>query len=106
MKRAPIQFLCADEVPCYDIHATDVYMWSQTGEAVMKCESAYGGGACLNHGASHTSYAVHTTSFTQPSGYTAPATLAGDLTAGFATNSAIPTPYVLLLLLVACERWC
>lgn len=104
MKRAPIQFLCADKVPCYDIHATDVYMWSQTDEAVMKCESACGGGACLNHGASHTSYAVHTTSFTKPAAYTAPATLAGDPTAGFVTNSPIPTPYVFRGVCDWCER--
>lgn len=98
MKRPPIQFLCADKVPCYDIHATDVYMWSQTDEAVMKCESAYGGGACLNHGQSHTSYSVHTTSYTKPAEYTAPATLSGDLSDGFATDSPIPTPYVLFSL--------
>ena len=92
VERSPIQILCADEAPCYDITLTDVYMWSLTDEATMKCESAFGSGACLKSGSSHTSYAVETTSFTQPSGYSTPTTMAGDLTAGFGSTTLIPTP--------------
>jgi rhamnogalacturonan hydrolase len=44
-------------------------MWSQTGKAVYKCESAYGSGLpCLRAQAgSHTSYAASTVSYSQPS---------------------------------------
>ena len=91
--RPPIQLICADGAPCYDITLSDVYMWSLTNEAVVKCESAYGSGvACIKDSSSHTSYAIVTQSVTQPSGYTTPTTMAGDLSSGFATNSPIPTP--------------
>lgn len=70
----------------------NVNMWSDTGKAVYKCESAYGtGGACLKSG-SGGSYAQVTTSYTQPPGYTTPPSLSGDLSDGFATNAAIPIP--------------
>ena len=93
VERSPIQILCADEAPCYDITLTDVYMWSLTDEATMKCESAYGSGvSCIKSGSSYTSYAIVTTSATKPSGYATPTTMAGDLASGFATDSAIPTP--------------
>ena len=72
---------------------SNVNMWSQTNEAVVKCESAYGTGlSCLRSGSSHTSYAVVTQSATRPAGYTTPTTMPGDLTDGFATNAPIPTP--------------
>ena len=68
-------------------------MWSQSNAAVVKCESAYGSGVgCIKSGSSHTSYAIVTQTITKPSGYSTPTTLAGDLTAGFATDAAIPTP--------------
>ena len=70
---------------------SNVNMWSATGKAVMKCESAYGTGACLKSG-SGGSYAATTVSMTQPAGYTNPPSLAGDLSQGFATNSPIPIP--------------
>ncbi|KIO16007.1 hypothetical protein M407DRAFT_34361, partial [Tulasnella calospora MUT 4182] len=41
-----------------------------------------------------TSYAITTSSITQPAGYTVPPTLAGDLASGFATNSPIPIPTI------------
>ena len=93
VSRPPIQLICADGAPCYDITLTNVNMWSETDEAVYKCESAYGSGlSCIKSGSSYTSYAVVTTSATQPSGYTTPTTMAGDLASGYATDSAIPTP--------------
>lgn len=92
VQRSPIQILCADEAPCSDITLTDVYMWSLTDEATWKCESAYGSGACLQSGSDYTSYAVETTTYTQPSGYSTPTTLAGDLTTGFGSTTLIPTP--------------
>ncbi|TFY57203.1 hypothetical protein EVJ58_g7169 [Rhodofomes roseus] len=73
VERSPIQIICADEAPCYDITLTDVYMWSLTDEATMKCESAFGSGACLN-------------------GYST--TMSGDLTAGFGSTTIIPTPTI------------
>ncbi|EED79070.1 rhamnogalacturonase-like protein [Postia placenta Mad-698-R] len=94
VQRSPIQILCADGAPCYDINLDDVYMWSLTDEATWKCESAYGTGACLKSGSSHKSYAVETTTYTQPSGYTTPTTMSGDLTAGFGSTTLIPTPTI------------
>ena len=69
-------------------------MWSETDLAVVKCESAYGSGAaCIEEDSgTHTSYAVVTQSITRPAGYSTPTTMSGDLSAGFATDSAIPTP--------------
>jgi rhamnogalacturonan hydrolase len=51
------------------IEPMQVNMWSQTGKAVYKCESAYGSGLpCLRAQAgSHTSYAASTVSYSQPS---------------------------------------
>ncbi|KAL7278816.1 hypothetical protein ACG7TL_007833 [Trametes sanguinea] len=93
--RPPIQLICADGAPCYDITLSNVNMWSQTNKAVVKCESAYGTGlSCLKSGSSHTSYAIVTQSATQPAGYTTPTTMSGDLASGFATNAAIPTPTI------------
>ena len=93
VQRPPIQFICADGAPCFDMTLSNVNMWSQTNEAVVKCESAYGTGlSCLRSGSSHTSYAVVTQSATRPAGYTTPTTMPGDLTDGFATNAPIPTP--------------
>ncbi|KAL1943442.1 hypothetical protein VTO73DRAFT_4517 [Trametes versicolor] len=93
--RPPIQLICADGAPCFDITLDNVNMWSQTNKAVVKCESAFGSGvSCIRSGSSHTSYAIVTQSATQPAGYTTPTTMAGDLTAGFATNAAIPTPTI------------
>ncbi|KAI1791435.1 rhamnogalacturonase [Ganoderma leucocontextum] len=93
--RPPIQLICADGAPCSGITLSNVNMWSQTDEAVYKCESAYGSGlSCIKSGSSYTSYAIVTTSATKPSGYTTPTTLAGDLASGFATNAAIPTPTI------------
>ncbi|CCL98195.1 uncharacterized protein FIBRA_00189 [Fibroporia radiculosa] len=94
VERSPIQILCADTAPCYDIYLEDVYMWSLTDEATWKCESAYGSGACLESGTEYTSYAVQTTSYTQPTGYTTPTTMTGDLTTGFGSTAPIPTPTI------------
>ncbi|RPD63561.1 rhamnogalacturonase [Lentinus tigrinus ALCF2SS1-6] len=93
--RPPIQLICADGAPCYDITLTNVYMWSETDEAIVKCESAYGSGvSCIKSGSTHTSYAVVTSTVTKPSGYTTPTTMSGDLSTGFATDAAIPTPTI------------
>ncbi|KAI9058602.1 glycoside hydrolase family 28 protein [Trametes sanguinea] len=95
VQRPPIQLICADGAPCYDITLSNVNMWSQTDKAVVKCESAYGTGlSCLKSGSSHTSYAIVTQSATKPAGYTTPTTMSGDLASGFATNAAIPTPTI------------
>ena len=95
MKRPPVQLICADGAPCYSITLSNVNMWSQTDQAVVKCESAYGSGvSCIRNSGSHTSYAIVTSSISKPSGYSTPTTMAGDLSDGFATNAAIPTPCV------------
>lgn len=70
---------------------SDVRLWSNTGEAVNKCQSAFGSGSCLESGTVE-NYNVITTTITEPAGFTSPPTLAGDLTAGFATTAAIPIP--------------
>lgn len=70
-------------------------MWSQSGSAIAKCESAYGSGlGCIKSGSSHSSYAVVTSTMSKPAGYSTPTTMAGDLSAGFTSVSPIPTPYV------------
>jgi rhamnogalacturonan hydrolase len=93
VERAPIQFICADGAPCTGMTLSNVNMWSATGQAVMKCESAYGSGACLK-GGSGGSYGATTVSYAQPAGYTNPPSLAGDLAQGFATNEPIPIPTI------------
>jgi hypothetical protein len=62
------------------------------GKAAYKCESAYGSGIpCLKpNSAAHKSYAPTSTSYAQPTGYSTPQTMAGDLTAGFAKTAYVP----------------
>lgn len=73
----------------------DVNLWSATGEATNKCESAFGEGSCLDSDSDAvSSYAITTTSISEPPGYTVPPTLSGDLSQGFATDSSIPIPTI------------
>lgn len=74
----------------------DVYLWSDTGSAVYKCESAFGTGACLHSSVAATSYAATSTAYNKPISMTAVPTLAGDLTAGFGSTASIATPSVAL----------
>ncbi|KAF8320340.1 rhamnogalacturonase [Clavulina sp. PMI_390] len=91
--RPPVALICADGAPCRGITLSNVNMWSQSGAGLAKCESAYGTGlGCIHSGSSYTSYAVTTSTMTEPSGYTTPTSMAGDLTAGFTSISPIPTP--------------
>ncbi|EIM85320.1 rhamnogalacturonase [Stereum hirsutum FP-91666 SS1] len=94
VSRPPVQFLCADEVPCTDMTLIDVYLWSDTGSAVYKCESAFGTGACLHSSVAATSYAATSTAYNKPISMTAVPTLAGDLTAGFGSTASIATPTI------------
>ncbi|KAF7969538.1 hypothetical protein HWV62_26987 [Athelia sp. TMB] len=97
VKRPPYRIICADAAPCSGITLTDVWLWSETGEAVIDCESAFGTGVgCLRSG-STSSYAAATTSYTKPASYTTLKTMTGDLTAGFASTASIPAPYVAFL---------
>ena len=91
-----MQLICADGAPCSSITLSNVNMWSQTDKAVVKCESAYGSGlSCIRaNSGSHTSYAIVTSSLSKPPGYSTPTTMAGDLSAGYATDAAIPTPTI------------
>ncbi|KAG9008468.1 hypothetical protein FRB94_013192 [Tulasnella sp. JGI-2019a] len=91
--RAPVQFICADGAPCQKMILSNVNMYVESGTAVVKCESAYGTGACLKASGT-TSYAAVTSTITKPAGYTTPPTLTGDLASGFATNSPIPIPTI------------
>ena len=96
VKRPPYRIICADAAPCSDITLTDVWLWSETGEAVTDCESAFGTGVgCLRSG-STSSYAAATTSYTKPASYTTLKTMTGDLTAGFTSTASIPAPYASL----------
>lgn len=72
----------------------DMKLWSQTDKGIYKWQSAYGSGlqGLKPQSASHTSYATVTATPTRPAGYTAVPTMAGDLTTGFGSLSAIPTP--------------
>ncbi|KDR70173.1 hypothetical protein GALMADRAFT_103315 [Galerina marginata CBS 339.88] len=93
VQRAPINIVCADGAPCTGITLSSVNMWSATGSAVMKCESAYGSGACVKSG-SGGSYSQTTTTYTKPAGYSDPPSLSGDLAQGFATDQPIPIPTI------------
>jgi rhamnogalacturonan hydrolase len=67
-KRAPVQLICADGAPCYNITLTNVNMWASNNVASYKCRSAYGTGvSCIKaNSGSHTSYAAVTQSYTKP----------------------------------------
>lgn len=92
VQRAPYRIKCADKAPCSNITISDdVLLWSETNEATMVCESAFGTGACLKSG-SASSYAGTTTSYTKPASYSTLATMTGDLTAGFPSTASIPAP--------------
>lgn len=90
--RPPIALICADGAPCEGITLTNVNMWSQSGSAIYKCESAFGTGlSCLKSGTA-SSYAVVTVTATKPAGYTTPTTMSGDLSAGYDSTATIPVP--------------
>ncbi|KAG9035233.1 hypothetical protein FRB95_011676 [Tulasnella sp. JGI-2019a] len=90
--RAPVQFICADGAPCQQMILPNVNMYVESGTAVVKCESAYGTGACLK--ASDTgSYSAIASTITLPTSYIPP-TLAGDLASGFSTDLSIPIPTI------------
>ncbi|EJD02519.1 rhamnogalacturonan-hydrolase [Fomitiporia mediterranea MF3/22] len=93
VERPPIQFICSNSVPCYDMTLEDVALWSNTDEAVDKCQSAFGTGSCLKSGTVD-NYDVITTTVSEPAGFTSPPTLSGDLSEGFATDSSIPIPTI------------
>ncbi|PVG00146.1 rhamnogalacturonase [Serendipita vermifera] len=91
-QRPPIALICADTAPCTGITLTNVNMWSQTGKAVYKCESAYGSGlSCMKSG-SGSAYGPVTVTATKPAGYSTPTTMPGDLSSGFSSTAAIPVP--------------
>jgi len=93
VNRPPVSLICADKTPCTNVVLTNVNMWSQSGSAIAKCESAWGSGlGCIKSGSTHSSYAVVTSTMTKPSGYTVPTNMPGDLSAGFTSVSPIPTP--------------
>nr|ACI26689.1 rhamnogalacturonan-hydrolase [Irpex lacteus] len=92
-RRAPIQVLCADGAPCTDININNVNLWAANNQATNKCRSAYGTGACLKSG-SGGSYSQVTKTISKPPAFTTPATMSGDLSDGFPTNSPIPIPTI------------
>ena len=87
--------LCANGAPCYDITIENFAMWTESGSKQWySCESAYGSGFCLKNSASHSSYAVTTTTVSSaPAGYSAP-TMAADLATAFGTAQSIPIPTI------------
>ncbi|CAK7227785.1 hypothetical protein SEUCBS140593_006693 [Sporothrix eucalyptigena] len=97
-RRAPINVMCPDAKPCYNIHLSDFAVWTEAGSReVYKCSNAYGEGGCLkgggSGGASLAAYAVTTvTVASAPSGWNAP-TMAADLTT-LGLSSSIPIPAV------------
>ena len=92
VQRAPIALICDDLTPCTGIALSNVNMWSQTGKAVYKCESAFGSGVgCIKSGTA-SSYAVVTVTPTQPAGYSTPTTMSGDLASGYPSTATIPVP--------------
>ncbi len=94
--RAPVQMLCPAGAPCYDMTIENFYIWTESGSEILyKCENAYGSGACLKSGSSHTSYAETTSTVTTvPASSYSATTMAADLTAGFALTTSIPIPAI------------
>ncbi|CAK7214192.1 hypothetical protein SBRCBS47491_002065 [Sporothrix bragantina] len=97
-RRAPINIMCPDAKPCYNIHLSDFAVWTETGsKEVYKCSNAYGNGGCLKAGGldgkALAAYAVTTvTVASAPAGWNAP-TMAADLTT-LGLSSSIPIPAV------------
>ena len=65
--RAPIRIVCPDGAPCYNINLKNIAMWTEAGtQEHYVCESAYGSGACLKSGGSHSSYSAVTQTISSP----------------------------------------
>ncbi|KAK5790730.1 hypothetical protein VI817_008017 [Penicillium citrinum] len=94
-QRGPIKVNCAPGAPCTDISIEDFAMWTESGDyETYICNSAYGSGACLQEESGDTtSYSTTVTVTTAPTGYSA-ATMAGDLSTVFGTDSEIPIPTI------------
>jgi rhamnogalacturonan hydrolase len=89
--RGPIKVKCPAAVPCTDISITDFNMWTDTGSSILyTCANAYGSGACLNSGSSHTTYAT-TQTITTATGYSY-TTMANELKSGWPLTASIPIP--------------
>jgi rhamnogalacturonan hydrolase len=92
--RPPVQVLCPSKVPCTDLTISSFFMWTEAEKQVLqKCSNAYGKGACLAAGASHTSYATVTKTITSLTGY-AITTMPGEITAGLGISTSIAIPPV------------
>ncbi|KAI1851314.1 hypothetical protein JX265_000452 [Neoarthrinium moseri] len=91
VQRGPIKMNCPAKVPCTDITVEDFSVWTETGNKVLYgCQNAYGSGACLNEGSSHTAYTT-TQTITASSGGSY-STMASELTAGLGLSTSIPVP--------------
>jgi rhamnogalacturonan hydrolase len=92
--KPPVQVFCPAAIPCTGITISNNFMWTETGSKVLqKCSNAYGNGACLSAGASHTSYATITKTITSVASY-AITTMPGEVTAGLGISTSIAIPAV------------
>jgi rhamnogalacturonan hydrolase len=90
VQRGPVKVNCPSKVPCTDISITDFSVGSESGSTVLYgCQNAYGSGACLNTGSSHTAYTTTQTMTASAGSYT---TMAGELSTGFDISSSIAIP--------------
>lgn len=93
--RAPIMAICPSTQPCTGITISNFAMWTDTrSHEYYKCENAWGSGACLVGGTTHTTIAITTQTVTAaPSGYSA-SKMAGDLASGLGITVSIAIPTV------------
>ncbi|KAL1878126.1 hypothetical protein VTK73DRAFT_8006 [Phialemonium thermophilum] len=92
-RRAPINVICPDKVPCHGINIEDFAIWTESGNReYYKCANAYGNGFCLRPGSTYSSYTTTVTVTAAPSGWAA-ATMAADLTT-LPLSDSIPIPTI------------
>jgi rhamnogalacturonan hydrolase len=90
-KRASINIICADAVPCTDINLKDIAFWTDANKAMKyTCQSAYGAGYCLKSG-NGGMYTASQTVQTAPEGYKGEK-MADDLKDGLGLTVSIDIP--------------
>lgn len=92
-QRPVVRLLCPADVPCTDVDVSGFYVWTDAGSTVdWLCANAYGTGACVRDGASHTTYTT-TATLTTVSGYQY-TTMPGELSSGLGLTTSIAIPPV------------
>lgn len=92
-QRPVVKLVCPPKVPCTQIEVDAFYVWTEAGSKVnYLCENAYGSGACIHSGSSHTTYTT-TATVTSVAGY-AVTSMPGELSSGLGLTKVIDIPAV------------